>query len=356
MPATSTPERSRKPGSPIRPARKTARARKVAKPATAKPVARKRLTVASITAGAPWHKSRPVTLTPNATVDDAIGVIAAACRDHWDANLAAAVAGHHPEGVHQFRVGLRRFRTALTLFKDYIPASQRAWLKTEAKELGDLLGPARDLDVFLGELALPVAHAAVSDPQVAVMMRSAREARGAAHARLADALTDRRYRRFMTRLSTWIEGQGWRTGQNAHDGEAGARGFARTTLNRRLAKIQKRAKAIMESAPEELHELRIDIKKARYGFEFFAKLLPQRRVERVGRLLKALQDELGHLNDIDVAGRTINALAARARDIDTRSAVSRVGATLSANFKPLAKTALPEAARIAERLREQKPL
>ena len=46
-------------------------------------------------------------------------------------------------------------------------------LNGEAKWLLTQLGPARDLDVFLGELALPVAHAAVSDPQVAVMMRSA---------------------------------------------------------------------------------------------------------------------------------------------------------------------------------------
>ncbi len=105
MPATSTTERSRKSAPPLRRPRKTARARKLAKPAS-----RKRLTVATITAGAPWHKSRPVALRATATVHDAIAAIAAACRDHWDANLAAAVAGHHPEGVHQFRVGLRRFR------------------------------------------------------------------------------------------------------------------------------------------------------------------------------------------------------------------------------------------------------
>jgi CHAD domain-containing protein len=160
----------------------------------------------------------------------------------------------------------------------------------------------------------------------------------------------------MTRLNTWIDGKGWRTGQNADDGKMQARGFARATLNRRLAKIQKRAKDICKSTPEELHELRIDIKKARYGFEFFHALLPPRRVDRVGRLLKALQDSLGYLNDLDVAGRTIEALTSRARDADTRVAVTRVGATLSANFKPLAKSKLPEAAEIAARLRAQKPL
>jgi CHAD domain-containing protein len=304
-----------------------------------------------------WHKSQPVILAANATVDQSIAVIVTACRDHWDANMAAAVTGLHPEGVHQFRVGLRRFRTALTLFKDYLPASQRTWLKTEAKALSDLLGPARDLDVFLTELAVPVSGTAASDPQVAAMLRTAREARGAAHTRLADALTNKRYRRFMTRLNTWLEGRGWRHGQRiADDGETSALRFARATLNRRLAKIQKRAKTIDSAPTAALHELRIEIKKVRYGFEFFQALLPQRRVQRLGRLLKALQDSLGHLNDIDVAGRTLQALQDQARDTETRTAVSRVGTRLAATFKPLAKNALPEAARVAARLRDQKPL
>jgi CHAD domain-containing protein len=189
------------------------------------------------------------------------------------------------------------------------------------------------------------------------MMRTARVARDAAHARLAGALTARRYRRFMTRLNTWLDGQGWiSTGRDA-DGEATpARVFARTVLNRRLSKIRKRAKALEGATAAELHALRIEIKKLRYGFEFFHTVLPERRAVRVGRLLKALQDSLGHLNDLDVAGRTIAGLSEHAGDADTREAVSRIGTKLTAKFKPLAKSALPEAVKVAERLRAQKPL
>ena len=74
------------------------------------------------------------------------------CRDHWLANVAAAIDGRDPEGIHQTRVGLRRLRSALSLFKKQIPPGQRSALNTEAKWLFGELGPVRDLDVFIGSL------------------------------------------------------------------------------------------------------------------------------------------------------------------------------------------------------------
>jgi CHAD domain-containing protein len=46
------------------------------------------------------------------------------CFDQWLANQAAALDGRDPEGVHQMRVGLRRLRSALSIFKKLIPKSQ----------------------------------------------------------------------------------------------------------------------------------------------------------------------------------------------------------------------------------------
>lgn len=304
---------------------------------------------------APWHRAKTVSLQPGATVEEAFAAIAAACRDHWQANLAAALAGTQAEGVHQVRVGLRRFRTALTLFRDYLPASQRLWLRDEAKAFADLLGPARDLDVFLTDLAAPATDAAASDPQVAATLRLARAARAEAHARVVAALTAKRYGRFMARLDAWVAGRGWRRGAGA-DGSASAEDFARDLLNRRLAKIRKRVKAIDRASTEELHALRIAIKKLRYGLEFFEALLPRRRSQRLGHLLKALQDGLGRLNDIDAAHRTLARLGEATGDAETRAAVVRVNERLSAGFKPLAKSVRPEAVRIAARLRTQRAL
>ena len=50
------------------------------------------------------------------------------------------------------------------------------------------------------------------------------------------------------------------------------------------------------------------MKKARYGIEFFHGLLPQKRAQRWTAALKRVQDSLGHMNDLDVAERTIGRL------------------------------------------------
>jgi hypothetical protein len=115
----------------------------------------------------------------------------------------------------------------------------------------------------------------------------------------------------MSRLDTWISGRGWCNSRAAEDGSEPASAFARRVLNRRLAKIRARTKAVEQAPIEELHRLRIAIKKVRYGFEFFQALLPPKRAARTARLLKTLQDSLGHLNDLDVAKRTIAELTAR---------------------------------------------
>ena len=292
------------------------------------------------------QKSQPLVLAPDISVHDAFAAIARTCRDHWNANHPAAVLGQVPEGIHQFRVGLRRFRTALTLFRRQLPEQQHAWMRAEAKALGDLLSRARDLDVFLTELA-------PRNAKSAEMVRLARQSRDDAQGRVAATLTGARYRRFLNRLDMWLDGKGWQT---EGDGQVSAKDFARTELNRRLAKIQKRVKNVANASAQELHDLRIAIKKLRYGLEFFQSVLPERRTQRIGRLLKSLQDSLGKLNDLEVAERTIGALTAKANSDDAREAVSRAGSTLAASFKPLVKSAQPEAARIAERLRAQRPL
>src|SRR3546814_13942928 len=90
------------------------------------------------------------------TADDALAAVLGACLRHWSANEAAAIDGSDPEGVHQTRVGLRRFRSALTVFGDLLPAAQLAWLQEEAKWALNPLGSARDWDLFLAALLAPL--------------------------------------------------------------------------------------------------------------------------------------------------------------------------------------------------------
>jgi CHAD domain-containing protein len=63
-----------------------------------------------------------------------------------------ALAGKDIEGVHDMRVGSRRLRAALELFRDVFPRKQLAPMLAEVKRLADSLGEVRDLDVMIERL------------------------------------------------------------------------------------------------------------------------------------------------------------------------------------------------------------
>jgi triphosphatase len=276
-----------------------------------------------------------------------------ACRDHWGRNLQAACAGQR-EALHQARVGIRRFRTALALFRDYIPPSQYDPLRAEAKVLNEALGPARDLDVFIGDLGQSRSRKPVTDSDTTAISRAAEEAHATAYRNVASTLRGARYRRFMVRLNTWLIGRRWRVGkQRAKDGSRQAKGFACKILNKRIAQIQKQTKSLEFAPPKVLHAMRVAIKKARYGLEFFITLLPTRRAARTGRYLKALQDTLGALNDRDVAYRTVATLIASADDKKQRWAIKNEAGKLTTRLKSSAKASLARAAKAAAHLRFQ---
>jgi inorganic triphosphatase YgiF len=88
-----------------------------------------------------WVRAEALDLKAEMPVSDALAAVLGTCLRHWCANEAAAVDGSDPEGVHQMRVGLRRFRSALALFDDLLPADQAEWLKHEGKWALDCLGP-----------------------------------------------------------------------------------------------------------------------------------------------------------------------------------------------------------------------
>lgn len=300
-----------------------------------------------------WTKAPPLVMTPSATVDDAIAIIGTSCRTHWKANLAAAIEGSTPEGAHQVRVSLRRLRSALSLFKKYIPETQRTALNGEAKWLLTQLGAVRDLDVFSHTLAKPLAEKVSEDAGIALLIRGARDARTKAHAAAAAGLTSKRAGRFAARLDAWFSGRGWNSGGDVRDGrKERAEDFARKRVNRRLRKLLAEYGDVSDLSVNERHELRIAAKKVRYGLEFFGTLLPSKRTEALSSTLKQLQDCLGHLNDIDVAERTIATLTAQAADVTARRKIAAGGRHISRYHKKAAKAAEPKAEQIWRKVRK----
>ena len=213
------------------------------------------------------------------------------------------------------RVGLRRLRAALSLFKELVRDGEIKSIKAELKWLTDQLGSARELDVLMEERVDPLRKAAVGS-EMGILKKDL-EAKRAAELEQAGAVVDsERYRAIGLRAALWVVDGEWSNSDDkllAAQRERPAVEFVAELLAKRHSKILKKAAKIEQLDPERRHKLRIAIKKLRYACEFFSSVFAGRkrdaRLKHFSKVLKDLQDALGTLNDIashkDVARQLI---------------------------------------------------
>lgn len=258
------------------------------------------------------QKAPRIALPPAASLEDALCIVLAACLGQVLDNLEPARDGSDAEGVHQLRVGLRRTRAALALFRDVLPREQTQPFREELRWLAGELGPARDLDVFLAEILEPLADRFADDPSLKRLRDAARELRELAYARARAAIDAPRSGTLLLALGGWLTARAWRAGAAeevlaALDAPARERGAE--LLERRMKKARKLGRGIAKRSAEERHRLRIELKKLRYAGEFLGSLYAGAPTRRSLERLAELQDTLGALNDVAMAERLLHALA-----------------------------------------------
>lgn len=257
----------------------------------------------------PRTKAIPVRAAPlriDGTMDvaTAFRAVMGNALDQFDANRpAVARNAPDPEFVHQARVAIRRLRSAIRLFeKDVTPPDG---LGEDLRWLGQSLGTARDLDVFVSE-TLPRATQEATLPEedgpdsLATIAEACRQqARSAA----AAALRGARCRRILLVLHTWRETPELH-GSAARKLRRPIRRLARRALADAHARLLRRGcKSLAELRPERRHRTRIAAKRLRYIIEFMADLFPEHPA--MLRRLKDLQEVLGQLNDRAVTARLL---------------------------------------------------
>lgn len=239
------------------------------------------------------RRAAPTSLSPEASTGEAFRRIAMACLSQVSANAELLRLVRRPEAVHQMRVGLRRLRAAVGVFKPLLPAPERQRIETELKWLARESDAARDLDVFIRDVFHPTALEAPSHG-LAPLGRHLLAARGLAYDRVLAAIASPRYALLMLETTAWIE-----TTALPDDPVAP---FAVEALDRLHHQVEHRARDLTDLDAEARHHLRIRAKRLRYAAEFFADLFPaRRRRARYLTALERLQDTLGALNDLAVA-------------------------------------------------------
>lgn len=205
--------------------------------------------------------------------------------------------GLDPEELHKLRVGVRRLRAALRVWRDCLGPGA-ADLQREWGVLGTALGDTRDWDVELENLEAWAAGLAPGERiALGTVEDWAVERREEARGRMLAALDSRRHERLTRLTSRWLrEGQALPVAASRP-----ARREVGRLVRERYRALRRRARRLDAASPgPDLHRTRILAKKLRYCLEFHEPILgPDSR--RMVRELVRLQDLLGEIQDLHVS-------------------------------------------------------
>ncbi len=227
--------------------------------------------------------------------------------------------GEDPEELHDMRVATRRLRAALALFSGVLPVRAQVF-REELGWLGRLLGEVRDLDVQLEGLSETAEAPTGWSPGAGPEQRNPLEElstllhreRDAARAAMLSGLDSVRWERLGRGLATMVQqGPARRLVATRTPAVIGMPDLI-VERHTSVAKAAKRAKRT--GVVGDFHRLRIRCKRLRYALEFSADVYAG-RTSRYVRQLTALQDELGLMQDAEVASLRLADLATGAADL-----------------------------------------
>jgi len=285
---------------------------------------------ASAAAIANFWAPRPinaVVLDPQQSCQEALSRVTLECLEQITRNSAMLAevdtaeicqAGT-PEHTHQLRVGMRRLRSAWSLFEGFAQLPPEPW-RQALRDHFSALGTARDDDV-LRDTVMPVLQAA-GQPTLRLSQQAANDAASVALVRSPF------YQSWLIELLAWsvnahpeqmavadlaIEAAQAKQRENQADiqtkHKAERRSISKTALKivlrKRLLKwhqnVLREGLRFKLLTIDEQHVVRKRAKRLRYGLQFAEGLLPATRLRNYRKSLVRIQDVLGEMNDLYVA-------------------------------------------------------
>lgn len=222
-------------------------------------------------------------------------------------------AGEDTEAVHDMRVACRRMNSALRLFKDDLPKKRVKKLRPVLEQLRDALGATRDLDVMSADLEKYRATASEEDnTQLEHVAEAWRADRAVHQIALVELLDSADYQTWCKRMDAFLEG-------NDKDGSPRVAEALPALLWTQYGSVRAYETGLENATLEELHTLRIAVKRLRYTLEFFRDIFVGTdgsggNVDALIEPLVALQDQLGSIQDCVVAGAALTDFIATEAD------------------------------------------
>lgn len=216
------------------------------------------------------------------------------------------------EYLHQYRVNMRKARSLLSLCKGTFEENQQQHCANQLANWMQNTNVLRDLDVHLQDL---VTYQQILPPhlhcQADKLRHNLQKERQIAQQRLSDQLQSTAYQTNKQILMQSIA--------QLNDGDKGhkpATQYGRKRLIRQLNKIFVLTGQLHDQSPDdELHRLRIALKKARYLAEFFQRPKTTKRLSVLASSLKQLTQDFGLFNDACVQQQALHGWLDSARAI-----------------------------------------
>ena len=268
------------------------------------------------------RRARKLELAENTPVLLAAQTVLGEMLGQFIENLSGIVRADGPELVHQARVGWRRWRSALWLFKPLLGEAHPAPDTTALRPLLKALGAMRDLDVAALE-SLPqwadayIAGDAERAQQWQAMETAVTAERRMRRAGLLSALESPPTGQALLALERWLHAlpQAAWTPELAERGIADWAASRTKRLHSRLStEVEEMAAADLDTAEgiEHQHNVRLLAKRTRYVLEALRTVLPKERTRRWQEQATELQTSIGAARDLMLLATLLEPLGVHA--------------------------------------------
>ena len=224
-------------------------------------------------------KATPIAIENGTRTPDAFQLIIHACLQQAAGNMAL-ISDEMPDAVHQARIGLRRTRSGLALFKRFLNKKERKWLNSALRDAGRHLAACRDWDVFIAD-TLPRMRRRFPELSLDRIHDYACQQQRSAYATLAE---------HKSALNDLIS-----SANIGFDAEREIETDAAELLDRVHLRVRRACRHVRTA--EDRHTLRKAMKPLRYSVEFLASLYDAKDVRAYLSHCKETQEILGSMND-----------------------------------------------------------
>ncbi|MBO0332056.1 CHAD domain-containing protein [Sneathiella sp. CAU 1612] len=256
-----------------------------------------------------------IDLVGSMDVETAAKVIFRGCALHLRENFRQFKEEGDSMALMQIRIGVRRMRVALYIFRSIIPKEVRSNFNREFRYFGNLLGDARNMDVFLNSTLMPEIKTKDFKKVSKELLRLGEIFRAEEYDIIIHEISGGHFERLSKSFDKWLQGN-WSTklGRSARKiMSSPIAPFALNAIEEGGIELLNRGADVENLSADELHDLRKYIKRTRYHLRFFSSLFRQEKIDEGYDLLVRMQDYLGHINDVKEGMIILSQLSAAIR-------------------------------------------